>query len=141
MKKPLLLMLFLAGASHAEQLFDYQQAVAAVKSGKKITYVVDWNKCTLNLPNITPDIISSYSPDHVIMDKQGFMGSRGTKYTHEISKAPELGPVHQSFVYTFTKEGELQVVNRFLDPITYAEKMPAIRAVCRLHDGFEVFAN
>lgn len=141
MKKTMLLLPFLVNASFAAQLFNYQDTVDAVLNGKKLTYVVDWDKCKLNVPDVVPNLATSYSPDHTIIDKSGFMGSRGMKYSHEVTLVPNLGPIHQAFVYKFTKDNELQVVNRFLDPVTFAEKMPAVRAVCQLNDGFKVFAN
>jgi hypothetical protein len=141
MKKTLLLLPFLLNTAYATQLFNYQDTIDAVQNGKKITYVVDWDKCKLNVPDVTPNLATSYSPDHVIIDKSGFMGSRGMKYSHIVSQAPKLGPVNQAFVYKFTKDNELHVTNRFLDPVTFNEKMPAIEAVCQLNDGFKVFAD
>ena len=67
MKKTLLLLPFLANLCHATQLLNYQDTVDAVQNGKKITYVVDWDKCQLNIPDLTPNFASSYTPDHVIM--------------------------------------------------------------------------
>lgn len=141
MKKLVLASLLFIGNAHAIQLTDYADVVDAVHNGMSIKYVVDWDLCKTSVPDIKPDFSSSYSPDNVIISKKGMLASRGMTYSHEISQAPQLGPVNQSFVYMLTANNELKVINRFLDPVTYAEKMPAVQASCRLGEAVKIFAQ
>lgn len=141
MKKFALVSLLLFSNAHAIQLNDYAEVVDAVHNGMSIKYVVDWDLCKISIPDVKPDFSSSYSPDNVIISKKGILASRGMTYSHEISQAPFLGPVNQSYVYMLTSANELKVVNRFLDPVTYAEKMPAVHAKCQLGEAVKIFAQ
>ena len=140
MKKMILLALLSTSTVFAQELSSYQEAVDANMAGKKITYVVDWDKCKTNYPDITPNFISRYTPNHINIDKSGFIVSHGFAYTHSIRLAPELGPVNQAYIYLVNKNNELHITDRFLDPITWAEKVPAAEVVCQLGTGFKVFA-
>jgi hypothetical protein len=139
MKKLALFSLLLINTCYADQLTSYQHAVDALSNGKHLTYFVDWDLCKLNVP-IKPNFLSSFSPDGINIDKSGFIQSKGVRYSHEIKLLPQLGPTNQAYVYTFTKDNELHVINRFLDPITFAEKMKPLEATCKLGEGFKVFA-
>src|SRR5690349_7646407 len=119
MKKIIFFFLLLINNCHADQLTSYQDTVNALKNGKHITYFIDWDLCKLNVPYVKPNFLSSYSPESVNIDKNGFLQSTGMRYSHEIKMIPQLGPVTQAFVYTFTQDNELRVINRFLDPVTY----------------------
>ena len=121
---------------------NYLQTIDALNKGKHITFVIDWDFCKTNMPEMMPSFSTSYQPENVNMNKSGFIQSSGVKYAHEIKIVPNnLGPVNQAYVYTFTKYEELHVINRFLDPITYAEKIPAFEATCQLGNGFKVFSD
>lgn len=139
MKKNLLLALLLTNICWAGQLTSYEDTVDALNRGKRIKFVVDWDLCKINVPDVKPNFSSSYSPESVNIDKSGFLQSTGMRYTHEITKIPQLGPVNQAYVYTFSKNNELHVINRFLDPVTYAEKMVPVEATCQLGKGFKIF--
>lgn len=140
MKQAFVLSLFIMANAQAAQLDSYQQIVDAVHSGQSIRYVVDWDLCTVSMPDVTPGFSSSYTPDHVVISKQGVLSSRGVTYTHRLHLAPELGPVNQAYVYSLNDKGVLNVINYFLDPITYAEKMKAIEASCILGQAVKVFS-
>lgn len=139
MKKIALFSLFLINTCCAGQLMNYQDTVDALNNGKQIKFVIDWDRCKINIPNIQPNFSSSYSPENININKNGYLQSQGMTYTHEIAMIPHLGPVNQAYVYTFTKNNELHVINRFLDPVTYIEKAAAIEATCQLGEGFKVF--
>lgn len=140
MKKIALFSLLFINTCYADQLTSYQDTVDALNNGKHITYFVDWDLCKSNIPIAKPNFLSSYSPESINIDKSGFIQSTGVRYSHEIKLIPHLGPVNQAFVYTFTKDNELHVINRFLDPVTFAEKMKPIEATCKLGEGFKIFA-
>jgi hypothetical protein len=142
MKKIIISVMFLFNTCcYAEPLINYLKTVDALNNGKHITFVINWEFCKTNIPDIKPNFSSSYTPENVNIDKSGFIQSSGVKYAHEIKIAPMLGPVNHAYVYTFNKFEELHVINRFLDPITYAEKMPAFEATCQLGNGFKVFSD
>ncbi|TAL59034.1 MAG: hypothetical protein EPN84_11975 [Legionella sp.] len=140
MIKYVLFALLLAANGFAGQLSSYDQAVDALKEGKRIKYLIDWDLCYSNFPDVKPNFLSSYRPDNINIDKSGFLQSSGVRYTHEIKMIPGLGPVNQAYVYTFSKNNELHVINRFIDPVTFEEKMTAIEVTCELGKGFKVFS-
>lgn len=141
MIKKMVLLSFLAiNTCSATQLMSYQETVDALNDGKSIKFVVDWDLCKINVPDVKPNFSSSYSPDNVNIDKNGFIQSWGMRYTHKIGALPQVGSVYQAYVYTFTKNNELHAVDYFLDPVTYKEKMPRLEATCQLGTGFKVFA-
>jgi hypothetical protein len=139
MKKLALFSLIFINTCYADQLTSYQDTVNALNNGKRITFVVDWDLCKTSVPDVKPNFSSSYSPDVVTLDKSGFLQSSGVRYTFKLAKLPQLGQVNQAYVYNFTNENELHVINRFIDPVTYTEKMPAVEATCKLGEGFKVF--
>lgn len=141
MKKIALLSLILINSAQAVQLTNYSEIVDAVHDGKGIKYVVDWDLCKISIPDIKPEFTSSWHPDHVIISKKGALQSRGVTYSHTISQAPQIGPVNQSYVYTLTSNNELKVINRFLDPVTNAEKFPPVEATCQLGESVRIFAT
>lgn len=138
-KSALLALLFLNGAQ-AGQLTSYADIVDAVHNGQGIRYVVDWDLCKTSVPDIAPEFSSSYTPDHVVISKKGALASRGMTYTHEVRQLPGLGPVNQSYVFMLTSDNTLKIINRFLDPVTYVEKIPAWEATCVLGEGLKVFS-
>lgn len=139
MKKIALLSLFLINTSYAVELTSYQDAVDALNNGKRITYVVDWDRCKISIPDVKPNFSSNYSPSAFNIAKNGVIQSRDMTYSHDIKGLPQLGPVNQAYDYRFTKNNELHVINRFLDPVTYAEKMPPVEVTCQLGEGFKVY--
>lgn len=138
-KKVMILSLLALNTCYAGSLTSYQDTVNSLNNGKSIKFVIDWDQCKINIPNVKPNFSSSYSPDNVNISKQGYIQASGVSYAHEIGMIPNLVSVNQAFVYTFAKNNELHVTNRFLDPVTYAEKFPAIEATCQLGVGFKVF--
>lgn len=140
MKKALLISLLLTNSVFAAELTSYQEAVDALNQGKHLTYVMDWDLCTISVEDVTPHLASSFSPTTANIYKDKYIQARGVSYSHEIKALPLLGPVNQAYEYFFTKNNTLRVINRFLDPVTYKEKMPAIEASCQLGTGFKVFA-
>lgn len=140
MIKHLLLALLLTTNCFAGQLSSYEEAVEALKEGKRIKYLIDWDLCQSNFPDVKPNFLSSYRPDNINIDKKGFLLSSGVTYTHEMKMMPGFGPVNQAFVYTFSNNNELHVINRFIDPVTFVEKMMAIEVTCQLGKGFKVFS-
>lgn len=139
MKKKVLFVLLATNICWAGQLTSYDDTVDALNSGKRIKFVVDWDLCKSNIPDVKPNFSSSYSPEIVNIDKSGFLQSTGVRYTHEVKMIPQLGSVNQAYVYTFSKNNELHVINRFLDPVTYTEKMMPVEVTCQLGNGFKVF--
>lgn len=141
MRKIVILLSWMCiNTTYAVELLSYQQTENALNDGKRITYVIHWDDCQLNIPNIKPNFSSHYSPSNVNFSKSGIIQSRGMVYSHQIESLPQLGSVNQAFDYQFDKSGELHVVNRFLDPVTYSEKMMPLEITCQLGKGFKVFA-
>jgi|GEM_PF-4130091 len=140
MKKTVLLSLLLVNTVYAAELTSYQEAVDAVNNGKHLTYVMDWDRCQTNVPDVKPNLSSSYSPASVNIYKDSYIGARGVSYSHEVKVLPQLGSVNQAYEYRFDKNNVLHVINHFLDPVTYKAKMPAMEATCQLGDGFKVYA-
>lgn len=135
------LSLFITNIAVAAQLSSYQDVVDAINDGKTVKVVADWDACQVNVPDVKPNFISSYTFENPNIEKAGFVQSWGTRFTYEIKSIPQLGSVKQSYVYTINQDGSLAVINRFLDPVTYAEKMPPVKAICQLNVGYKVFAN
>ena len=128
---------------YADQLTNYKDAIDALNNGKRLTFVVDWDTCKITNPNGTDtkaNFSSSYTSDAYLISKLGFVYVRGVTVGHPIAAMPQLGIVTQSFAYTLKGDGSLHAINRFLDPVTYAEKIKPIEADCQLGDGFKLFA-
>lgn len=140
MKKSAMLALFLLNSAHAAQLTSYADIVDAVNNGQGIRYVVDWDLCKISVPDVSPDCSVSYTPDHVVISKKGALASRGMIYSHYIRQLPDLGPVNLSYVYTLTNNNELKIIDRFLDPVTFVEKIPPVEATCLLGKAVKVFS-
>ena len=142
-KRLAILSLLALNTCYAKELTSYQEAVDALANGQPIRYFLDWDACKVTNPNGTGNVAnfsSFYQPENVNVHKEGYLVSQGTAYTHLIRKFPELGATNQYYVYVFTKTGTLHVMNRFLDPVTFAEKAKPIEADCQLGVGFKVFA-
>lgn len=135
-----LLLLVLSTNLSAKELLNFEEAVAAVKAGQRITFVVDWGKCQSNYPEVSLNMSSSWTPEGIVIHKDDFLIARGFTYTHEVSIA-DVGPVYQAFSYVLKKSQELQITNRFLEPGSFAEKVPAAQLTCRFGTGFRVFTT
>lgn len=140
MKRIALLSLILINTCHAVNLSGYQDTIDALNNGKRITFVVDWDRCKISVADVKPNLSSSYSPESVNIYKDQFLQARGVTYAHQVKSIPQLGPVNQAYVYQFTKNNELHVINHFIDPVTYVEKMAPVEATCQLGEGFKVYA-
>ena len=139
LKKVALLSLFVVNVSVAAQLSSYQEVVDAINDGKSIKVVADWDACVVSEPNVKPNFISSYTFENPNIDKSGFIESWGTRFTYEVKRVP-VGSVKQFYVYTINQDGSMKVVDRFLDPVTYKQKLE-LSAICQLNVGYKVFAN
>lgn len=74
MIRKIVLLSFLAiNTCSAAQLTSYQETVDALNDGKSIKFVIDWDLCKINVPDVKPNFSSSYSPDNVNIDKNGFI--------------------------------------------------------------------
>jgi hypothetical protein len=124
----------------ANELMSYEQAENAIKAGHRITYVVDWEKCESNYPEVKLDNIASWTPSGIVVKKGVAISARGMTYSHVITSEPSLGPVNQAYDYIFYKDKGLEIINRFLDPKTYAEVIPAAKLNCKFGEAFRVFS-
>lgn len=129
----------------AQELRSFDDIVLAVKKGNRITIVADWDKCDITNRDVKLNLISSFTPKGVVFEKnQKFVFARGMEYTHKIHSIPgleQLGPVYQAYEGVISEDKGLNVINRFVDPVSYVEKIPAVKLHCQFGGAFRVFAH
>ena len=139
-KKILLLssLLLINTSSSAKQLNNYDEVQQSVKNGERVTFVVETAMCSVNMD--IPAFLFSWTPDGFAMTEKVGLRARGMTYTPENSAFPQTGPVYQSYTYTLNKSGNLHFSNRFLDPVTFAEKAKSIEVDCQLGNGARIYS-
>lgn len=125
------------------KLNGYQDALTSIKNGKLLTFVVHSpdcdNKSEKRDSASVGVLISGIWQPAGILAVGDIIRARGITYSDNLISAPKLGPVKQAYTYDLDKNNQLTIVNKFLDPVTYKEKSPAITLVCQLGTGFEVY--
>lgn len=140
-KKIAFLSLILINTCSAFQLKNYQETVEAINHGKSVEFILDWDQCKLNVPNLKTGVTTTVSPDHINVFKNGSLEFWDNRYIHSLKIMPQLGPTYHAHTFTFSENNELHVVDNLLDPVTYKEKAPAIEATCQIGVGFKVFVK
>ena len=128
----------------AAKLTSYNAIEDAVRHGSQITIVVDWEKCESNYPNIKLDYIGSWTPEGIVVKKGSSVAAQGMTYTYGVSSVPGgdiLGPVNQVYKYIISKDEGLEIINRFVDPVTHQEKIPTAKLHCEFSTAFKVYGH
>lgn len=128
-----------AYANH--RVLSYKEAEEAILTGKKILFVVDWEKCKSNYQDMAVNFKSNWSPEGIVIHQGDYFGARGEFYSHRLRGKPELGSMFQSFEYIVYNDERLEVVNWFLDPLTRTEKLPAAELECKLNESFYIYVH
>lgn len=144
--KVLMALMLLTGLCQASttKLTDFEQAAGALTAGHLLTFVVQFPRCEIkNTNNINlslSQLQATYRPEGILLDaKEGMIAARGITYSDTIRSLPELVSVNQAYTYVYTKNGELHITNRFLDPATFKPQLHPIEFTCTQGKGFEVY--
>lgn len=144
LKRFALVSLMTINICHAGIITSYQDAVRAVKFGKRLTFVANLERCEVKNPNKLWNghgMLLSFNPTTVVTSAaKGIIKARGTVFSPDTGIAPGAGPVNMAFSFKLNDQGVVNIKNQLFDPVTYEEKSKAMEADCELGRGVEVFA-
>lgn len=129
----------LASAVSAKSHDDYQQAVNAIKMGKRFSLLVDYDKCQFESDRgiKLSGLASVKMPDSVFIRGDKLV-ARVVVQTGDIMGMPQLGNVFQSATLVIDKAGSVTTSLHLLDPVTYQDKISPIMVTCTLGDSAKV---
>lgn len=133
--------MLLMNVSYAGKLSGYKETVDALSKGKKITLVVNFDKCQI-INNHSGKLtgLSIIRLPEVVVVRNDTISARVVIPTGDVAEFPELGNVYQTSSCEFDKNNQLHGVLHVLDPVTYQDKIPPTDILCQIGTGFNVYS-
>ncbi len=132
--------MLMINVGHAAKVNGYPEAVDLLSKGKRITIVVDFDKCDItNNHGGKLTGLSILKLPEIVLIRNGQISGREVIPTGDVPEFPELGNIYQTSSFTFDSQNQFHAVIHVQDPITYADKLAPTDINCRLGKGFTVY--